>query len=301
MSARVLIHGADNFIGQRLRAALLGGEWAEPVAVASGDQRALRAQIGTADALVHCVAGGAAAIGRHAAVFYAALASVARQPRVVHLSSMTVYGSANGTVDETSPLRADLGAYARSQLTAEALARGHADSVILRPGAEYGPTCPYWSGRIARLLRAHRLGDLGAAGDGTCNLVYIDDLVAVITAALRAPDIAGEAFNVAAAEKPTWNDYFVQYALALGAVPVRRIGARRLRIESQLLAAPLKLAELAAGAAGVRHLAAPPVPSSLLRLCRQEISLAVGKAERLLGAHWTPLGEGLRAAAAYFP
>jgi nucleoside-diphosphate-sugar epimerase len=300
MSERVLIHGADNYLGQRLRMALAASDWAEPLAVAAGDRRALRAQLNTADALVHCVAGGADAIERHAAQFYAALATAARQPRVVHVSSMTVYGRVSGVVDETSPLRADLGAYSRSQLAAESLARRHNNSVILRPAAEYGPTCPYWSGRIARLLRARRLGDLGAAGDGLCNLVYIDDLVAVIAAALRRDGIAGEAFNVAAAEKPTWNDYFVQYALALGAVPVRRIGARRLRIESRLLAAPLKLLELAAGVAGLRRLVPPPVPSSLLGLCRQEIALAADKAERVLGAHWTPLEVGLRAAAAYF-
>jgi nucleoside-diphosphate-sugar epimerase len=297
MKMRVLVHGAENFIGRRLCSALRRSDWAEPVAVTTGDRPGLRSQAATSGAFVHCITGGAAAIAAHARDFYRLISDLRVQARVVHLSSMTVYGSARGRIDEHARLAADLGAYSRAQLAAEGYARAHHNSVILRPGAEYGPGCVAWSIRIARLLRAHRLGDLGAAGDGICNLVYIDDLVDVIQAASRVDGIAGEAFNVTMEQKPTWNEYFEQFALALRAVPIRRVGARRLRIETRLLAPPLKLAEIAARALRLPH-PPPPLPASLLQLCAQDVELSSAKAMRVLGAVWTPLEDGLRQAAA---
>ena len=47
----------------------------------------------------------------------------------------------------------------------EAMAGG-LDAAILRPALVYGRGSALWSERVARLLRAGRLGDLGAAGDG---------------------------------------------------------------------------------------------------------------------------------------
>ncbi len=298
MKQCVVIHGAENFVGRRLRSRLSQSEWAQPVAGTGGDATALPRALPGAEAIVQCVVGDAAAIEAQAADLYAALACTGATPRLVHLSSMTVYGSACGSVTEHSELRADLGPYSTAQRDAERLATGHGNVVILRSAAEYGPECPYWSARIARLLRAHRLGDLGPAGDGICNLTYIDDLVTAIVAALRQPGIRGEIFNIALDYKPTWNEYFIAFARALGAVPVSRISACRLNLERRILAAPLKATEMLAHRVGLRNWKPPPpIWGSLLRLCRQEIALEVSKAERCLEMRWTSLPEGLAAAA----
>ena len=92
---------------------------------------------------------------------------------------------------------------------------------------------------------------------------------------------------------PTWNDYFMQFAKLLGAVPVRRISQRRLRLETKVLAPPLQIAALAA-----RRLFGPSstpavLSPSLVRACGQEIRLDTSKAERILGLKWTPLAAGL--------
>ena len=217
---------------------------------------------------------------------------------MVHLSSMTVYGTRIGEVVETAALRSDLGAYGAAQVTAESLAAHYQRSVILRPGCEYGPDCPQWSERIARLLCSHRLGDLGAAGDGVCNLLFVDDLVGAILKSLSAPGIDGACFNLAMPSPPTWNEYFTRFARALGAVPVSRIGARRLKIEARLAAPPLKLLEMMQRRLGS---AIPPaITPSLLNLCGQNITLLSGKAEEALELAWTPLHEGLQRAAAAF-
>jgi nucleoside-diphosphate-sugar epimerase len=301
VSAAVLVHGADNFIGSRLVETLRKQGGAEVHAVAAADEAALRRALPGVRAVAHCIIGSASRIERSGSILYGLLSAMAEAPRVVHLSSMAVYGSATGSVDEACAMRADLGAYSASQARAEGLAAKHSGAVILRSGVEYGPGCTTWSGRVARWLRAHRLGDLGAAGDGLCNLIYIDDLLSVILAALREPDIEGGVFNVAAADKPTWNEYFTQYAIALGAVPVRRIGVVRLSVEAGIAAPLLKMAEILAGAArGGSPLVPPPIPVSLLRTCRHEIALNVTRVENRLGAQWIALQEGLRRTANFY-
>jgi nucleoside-diphosphate-sugar epimerase len=303
MKVRVLVSGSENFVGARVLAALSASDWAAPLAVASGDVWRLGRALAAVDAVAHCVGGEPGLIESSAAALYGGLASscTAAAPRVVHVSSMTVYGSAVGTIDEEAEPRADLGQYSRAQRRAEAIATDYRNRVVLRPGAEYGADCPDWSGRVAGWLQAFRLGDLGAAGDGYANLLYIDDLVHAILISLRQPGIEGEIFNLALADKPTWNEYFSAFAQALGAVPVRRISHRRLTAETRLLAPPLKAAQLLVRVLRLRRLAPPaPIPPSLLRLCAQEINLSVAKAERLLGMRWTPLAQGLeRAAQAY--
>lgn len=297
MKLCVIVHGSDNFVGARLAASLANQDWVKVHAVVAGDVAALRTSMPSAQAIAHCIVGDAATIERGATALYGLLSKSAAL-RVVHLSSMTVYGSATGVVDESSDLRADLGSYSMAQRDAEKLAAEHPNAVILRPGVEYGPTCAPWSGRVARWLQAHRLGDLGEAGDGLCNLVYIDDLISVVQTAIREPNIGGSQFNVVAGGKPTWNDYFTAYALALGAVPVRRVGARRLKLETRIVAPALKAAEILAGAMRLPGLhVPPPIPASLLRLCRQEIDLSNARVDARLSTCWTPLEQGLRRAA----
>jgi nucleoside-diphosphate-sugar epimerase len=300
VSPAVLVHGADNFIGSRLVETLRQRGGIEVKAVAGADEAALRRALPAVQSVAHCIVGAAADIERGAAVLYGLLAVTPNAPSVVHLGSMTVYGSVTGSVDESSPIRADLGSYAAAQARAEGLAAKYSRAVILRSGVEYGPGCATWSGRVSRWLRGHRLGDLGEAGDGICNLIYIEDLLSVILAALREPAVEGGVFNVAAAVKPTWNQYFTQYALALGAVPVRRISPRRLSLEARI-APLLKVAEiLAGGARGGSRLVPPPIPASLLLACRQNMALNVTQVENRWGARWTPLEEGLRRAAKFY-
>jgi nucleoside-diphosphate-sugar epimerase len=301
VSAAVLVHGADNFIGSRLVEALRKKDGIEVRAVAAEDESALRRALPGAQCVAHCILGAASRVERGGAMLYGLLAVASNAPKVVHLSSMTVYGSVTGAVDESCALRADLGPYSVAQARAEAFAANYSRAVILRSGVEYGPGCVTWSGRVARWLRAHRLGDLGEAGDGVCNLVYIDDLLSVMMSALGEQAVESGVFNVAAAHKPTWNEYFTDYAVALGATPVRRIGPRRLSLEAGIAAPLLKVAEVLAGAAGAgSRPVPPPIPPSLLRTCRQEIVLNVTHVEERLAARWTPLQEGLRRAANFF-
>ena len=51
---------------------------------------------------------------------------------------------------------------------------------------------------------------------GTCNLLYVDDLVEAILLALRTDQAVAETFNVNGGERVTWHHYFSALAEALG-------------------------------------------------------------------------------------
>jgi nucleoside-diphosphate-sugar epimerase len=296
---RIVVIGAGNFIGSRVVSALDASDWARAITQSSVD--VAPTSLSGVDGIFNATVGSPHAVLAAARALFGAAHPGGASMRIVQLSSMTVYGAVEGVVDESTALSSDLGAYASAHIEAERIASGYGNSVILRPGCEYGPQCPDWSQRIARLLLAHRLGDLGSAGDGFCNLVYIDDLAAAALASLRLAGLGGQAFNLAMPSPPTWNEYFIRFGVTLGAVPIRRICARRLKIEGKILAPPLKAADLLARRFKIQpRFLAPAVTPSLLRACRQEIKLESAKAQSALSLTWTPLDAGLSRAAADF-
>jgi nucleoside-diphosphate-sugar epimerase len=319
VTKRILVLGGNGYIGRRVVAALAQSPWATPVAasrrfspstIAEGvehirldatDRAALRAALKGIHGVVNCIAGDANSIVSSAGVLFEEAASRDPTLRIVHLSSMAVYGAATGFLEESAALSDSPTPYVRAKVAAERLATVFGDTVILRPGIVYGADSPQWTDRIARWLQARRIGDLGPRGDGYCNLLYIDDLVAAILQSLQLPGAAGGTFNLAAPSPPTWNEYFIAFALALAAPPVRRMTQRRLMIETKLLAPPLKIAELLGARLGIRSGSTPPaMPPSLLQLFRQDLRLDVRRAEELLGQRWTPFEQGLRQAADWY-
>jgi nucleoside-diphosphate-sugar epimerase len=221
--------------------------------------------------------------------------------RIVHVSSAAVYGPCTGLVDETTPLAAPGWGYEGAKIACELLLRFDRhpapEVVILRPGVIYGPGGRQWTVRICRLLRARRLGDLGAAGDGFCNLIHVQDVAEAVQAALWAPAVPGQAINLATRTPPRWNDVLTSLACAIGAVPVARIGPVRLAVEAALLAPPLGAARRIGGPAA---LLPEPIPASLLRLLRQEMRLDWRRADALLGFRRTDDRTGLAEAADWF-
>lgn len=320
MKQRILVLGASGFIGKRLFEALAASDWVTPIAAsrrlptavaidqpstlqldATDANQVRRAMEGVAG-VVNCVAGDPATIVKSARALFSEAAKMRERPRIVHLSSLAVYGSAVGDVDEPTQPNSALSTYGPAELQAERLATPDLSLVVLRPGIVYGPGSEQWSGRIADLLYAHRLGDLGKAGDGYANLVYIDDVLEAILRALRLPSVEGRIFNLSLPQPPTWNDYLVSYARTLGAVPVARITRRSLELEAKLLAPPLRIAEVLAGklAPQLRHRLPQAIPPTLVQLFGQEIKMNVRSAEETLGIGWTALEEGLRRAAAWY-
>jgi 2-alkyl-3-oxoalkanoate reductase len=298
---RVVLYGAGSPLGRRVMDALSRIPGMQAIVADRMDSEALRAAVRDADAVINTTMGAPAAISFAAERLFEVMRTETPGKRVVHVSSMTIYGNAMGVCNETTPPVGPIAKYAAAHVAAEIQARRFAQTVILRPGCEYGPDCEAWSGRVAAWLAHRRIGDLGAGGDGYCNLVFIDDLVRAVLAAMRSSTAGGRAFNVAMAGPPTWNEYLIAFAIALGATPMRRMTRRRWTFETKLWAPPLKVAELTIGRFPFIARQLPsPIPPSFRRLCAQEIRLDVAAVEEVLGLKWTPLEVGLRAAAAAY-
>jgi nucleoside-diphosphate-sugar epimerase len=311
---RVVVFGGAGFAGRAITHALTqkgyaaaaaqrhhGGRGGACLSLAcdATDPRAVRQALAGADAVVNAVLGDAASM--IAATRTLADEAAARGIGLIHLSSMDVYGAARGAVAESAALRG-AGAYAEAKIACEELLAG-SGAIILRPGLVYGPGDEQWMGRVFRLLRAGRLGDLGEFGDGRCNLVHAADLGKAVIAALRNPLAEGRAINLAHPAALRWNSVLVAAACAIGATPVRRIAPWRLTVETRFLAPPLHAAKLALRRVGVRHQPRwlpDAITPNLRRLFGQDAWLDVSLAERLLGIEQRPIAQGLQDAANWF-
>jgi nucleoside-diphosphate-sugar epimerase len=316
---KVLVLGGSGYIGSRLCEKMAQSSWITPVSAssrrsASGvenvqvdttNRKSLQQALRGVDAVINCVAGSAHAIADGAKVLVDASIGSGCE-RIVHLSSMAVYGSREGAVGEQAPLAPALGWYARAKCKAEnhiaEFGEAGGSAVTLRPGCVWGPGSQLWVGRIGRYLEAGRLGDLGANGDGWSNLVHVDDVCHAVIAALRIEPAPGDVrvYNLAAPDSPRWNDYFIDLALEIGATPVRRISSMQLRADAWLGGPALKIAQTALSRAGHARAVPDPLPPGLVGLWERHLHLESAKAEHELDLRWTPYADGLRQSAQWY-
>lgn len=211
--------------------------------------------------------------------------------QLVHISSMSVIdwagtARAGATVDESAALEPrpdERGAYTRAKLEAERLVSAAAaaglPAVILRPGQIFGGGIQLLNGAVARRAGGRWL----VLGDGRLELplVYIDDVVDAILAAVARRLVKGEIIQLIDGEGLTQRDVL---DLAGG-------GAPAIRVPRALVFGLGKLSELPLGALG------RPSPVALYRLqsALARLHWGTGKAEQLLG--WRPrvgVREGIR-------
>ncbi|TFY99999.1 NAD-dependent epimerase/dehydratase family protein [Ramlibacter rhizophilus] len=311
---RVLVLGGTGYIGARL-VARLAAAGMQPLAASSRggpgvlrldtrDETALSQALGQCDAVVNCVAGSGPAIALGAQVLARALAA-SECRRLVHFSTMSVYGAQEGLLDEQATLNAGLGWYGRAKIDAEAqFARlPEASVTVLRPGCVFGPGSELWVGRIARWLEAGRLGDLGPGGDGWSNLVHVDDVCQAAVLALQAPPHPDQlrTYNLAAPDSPRWNDYFADLALAIGATPLRRVRSRQLQLDAFVAGPPLHIGrKLLARVRRDAQLLPPPITPGLLGLWQRHLRLDARAATRELALPWTPYAKAVQQCARWW-
>jgi nucleoside-diphosphate-sugar epimerase len=257
------------------------------IACDAGDARQLAEAVGQAAALVNAICGTPSAMVRCARNL-AALAAQGAGARMVHVSSLAVFGQASGIFDETTaPVPARGHAYAAGKLACEDILRG-AGAVILRPGCIYGAEAPIWCERIGRLLLAGRLGSLGHAGWGWCNVVHVDDVARSVVRALDVPAGDGGVHHVLAPDRISWNDYFGRFATQLGIAP-SPIGSVKLHAEMLLVSRIVRLCR----GAGPGHIITPSMARAFR--CR---ALPVARHPLLAPHEFRSLDGGLAEAAA---
>jgi nucleoside-diphosphate-sugar epimerase len=255
----ILVTGAAGFIGRQITRRLAAepgffvragsrqghavGHEAQPVRTDVLDPASLVAAFAGVDAVVHCAVGDRATtiFGTDHVVQAAKQAGV---QRIVHLSSIAVYGQAAGKVAENEKLLACPeygGGYAHWKAGAEAVCRSLSGPrvVMLRPTIVYGAGSEQWIALPARRILARRWGTMGPAGEGLCNPVHVTDVAEAALAALRADVAHGEAFNINGPTALTWNGWFNRLAHALGQPELPAIAPAQLYRRS-LAAVPVK-------------------------------------------------------------
>lgn len=152
-------------------------------------------------------------------------AEAAGAERVVHLSSVVVYGyTAETHQDEEAHRRAVGIPYIDTKSASDRIA-SRRGAVIVRPGDVYGPGSIPWVVRPVEMMRSRALA-LPEGGRGIMLPVYIDDLAESIVLALRKGE-PGEAYTVWSGERISFGEYFDRLAAATG-VPGPRQAPRSL-------------------------------------------------------------------------
>jgi predicted dehydrogenase/nucleoside-diphosphate-sugar epimerase len=192
----------------------------------------LAADLADCDIVFHCAHGNrgdtderwrATTKGTHAVAEACAAAGVRR---LVHFSTVAVYDVGDREMfDETAPyvgLRPGDLEYDQAKLEAEqALAEIASDVevVVLQPTVVYGP----WGGRWTTLAVERLPTDAAALPTasqpcGTCNAVYVDDVVSAAFLAATVPEANGERFLVSGTPT-TWGAFYDAFREMVGIPP----------------------------------------------------------------------------------
>lgn len=145
----------------------------------------------------------------------------AASKRVVHVSTMMVYGkAADSQLDETAARRYMRDWYPDSKIDAEKLVFDHirdraVPATVVQPTVVYGPYSPPFTVGVLNRLKRKRI-ILVDGGDGLCNAVYIDDLVTGMLLAAVKDEAVGEAFLISGEAPVTWREFFAKFEEMLG-------------------------------------------------------------------------------------
>lgn len=132
--------------------------------------------------------------------------------RLVHISTMSVYPVvAGGVIDESMRYVSDdsIDAYAvkKSRIEQAVLARKDRLHIcVIQPANVVGPKSGWWTTGVVDLMRKGRF-ILVNGGDGTANLVGVDDVAAAAGLAAAADYESGSRFLIADGHPLPWRDY----------------------------------------------------------------------------------------------
>ena len=221
---------------------------------------------------------------------HAVAAAASAKARLVHVSSVAVYGgteryrSDRGAVDEDAPLGVlpEGAFYARSKRDSEALvldahAAGTVWATALRPSVIYGTHDRQFVPRMARLLE-HGIVPLIGGGRSTLAVVHAANVVDGLVRAASSDAAGGRAYNLSNDFPITVEDFF-------------RLGSEGLEVRMRRVPVPYRVARAGLGAF---QLVAPlffgsrfnAVGSAALDFVARDNPFSSARARRELG--WNP-------------
>ena len=185
--------------------------------------------------VIHCAKGtdGATDRGTENILERASLAEV---KHFIHMSTTEVFGNAEGKIYEDAPYEYTGNEYNRSKIEAEkACWKYHEKGMpvtVIRPSIVYGIFSNNWTVRFAKRFLEGKGVLLGKYGNGFCNLIYVDDLVASILNTLGSEQCIGKAINSVGPDVVTWNEYFERFNKAFGFPPLNEIPASKTKLKT---------------------------------------------------------------------
>lgn len=314
----VLLVGGTGFIGSALAAALRRHDLNLLTAsrsARSGDAahhqvditriESLVTAMRAVDVVINCVSGDAASIA-DGARFLVEAARESGVKKIVHMSSMAVYGFGVSAISEDTTLTGDGNWYAQAKIKAEsemALFSTHGEVTIFRIGCVAGAGSVQWVQRLGNLLRARTLGDLGVYGDGWTNIVALDDVCQAVVQSVYQSGSPGSVnvFNLAAPDSPRWNTYLIDFAQLIEASPPARISSKKLRFDAYVEApAQLLLGKLRKALRLPQKWESAALSPSLIKLFRSAGRLETHRIERDFSIPWTSYDDTVRQGAAWY-
>lgn len=202
--------------------------------------------------------------------------------RVVHLSSLSVYGLCHhhGT-DESAPHRYSGEAYIDSKIDAERMVRVFMDKagpeiVILRPGFVYGPGDQRFMPRLLDALARRQFVYIGD-GSKVLNISYVDDVAQAAVLAGATVAAAGNAYNLTDGTETSLRTFVEFICQELG------IPAPKRQLPPPVAWAVCRGVEAVARAR--RAPEAPRLNRGRMRFLYYNQRYCIGKARRELGYH----------------
>lgn len=192
--------------------------------------------------------------------------------RVVHGSTIGVYGTPEGTLDEETPAVPD-NIYGVTKLRGEETALGYADRlhvVAIRIPEVYGPG----DRRLLKLFKGikNNLFFTIGKGENLHHLIYIEDLVDGLLTAARTPEASGEVILLGGPVAVTTNEMVQTMASALDTT------SPRLRLPMAPFVALATVLEVTLRPLAIQ----PPLHRRRLDFFRKSFRLSTEKAERML-------------------
>lgn len=140
--------------------------------------------------------------------------------RLVHVSSVAVYGFAEGNLSEDLPLSPTSQAYSQSKAAGEQVAmRLGAESGLpvtaIRPSGVFGPGSRFFTGTFMKRASRRPIRMVGN-GTGTQPVIFIDDVIDLLLVVASHPAAVGEVFNCSIDPPPTQREYVQAYGKLIG-------------------------------------------------------------------------------------
>jgi nucleoside-diphosphate-sugar epimerase len=140
--------------------------------------------------------------------------------RLIHISSIAVYGNASGHVDEETTPIGTITNYGFGKQQTESVAQEFAGPdlavSVIRPTVIYGPFSTSWTLPAINRIRSGKWRHLGSRGEGKANLVYAGDVVKLAEFLLDREVEPFSVYNCNGPEIPTWNEYYERMSEAMG-------------------------------------------------------------------------------------